>query len=260
MSAQSADIIQTILRRDFPMMLKKLLLAIPLLLLPAFASAADITGVPKIRDGDQLQIGGTRIRLGGIDAPSSDQLCLNTKGERWTCGIAARDELIRHVGDKPWTCHVRQTDRRGRTVARCEVDGEDIQKWMVKNGWALSYVRFSHDYDADEKAAREAKAGMWQGAFIAPWDWRVRNKKTTILGAAKPPDTAKAILLASASGPVAPSPDCTIKGNVNRSGECIYHKPTSRWYAKIQMNVAKGTRWFCSVDDAEAAGCRETKR
>ncbi len=84
---------------------------------------------------------------------------------------------------------------------------------------------FSHDYDADEKAAREAKAGMWQGAFIAPWDWRVRNKKTTILGAAKPPPNAHAILLASASGSVAPSPDCTIKGNVNTSGECIYHTP-----------------------------------
>jgi hypothetical protein len=55
-------------------------------------------------------------------------------------------------------------------------------------------------------------------------------------------------------------PDCTIKGNVNRSGECIYHKPTSRWYAQIKMHVSKGTRWFCSVDDAEAAGCRETRR
>jgi len=131
---------------------------------------------------------------------------------------------------------------------------------MVKNGWALSYVRFSHDYDADEKAAREAKAGMWQGAFIAPWDWRVRNKKTAILGAAKPPENAHAILLASASGSVAPSPDCTIKGNVNGAGECIYHKPTSRWYAQIKMQISKGTRWFCSVEEAEAAGCRETKR
>jgi hypothetical protein len=130
----------------------------------------------------------------------------------------------------------------------------------VKSGWALSYVRFSHDYDADEKAAREAKAGMWQGAFIAPWDWRVRNKKTAILGAAKPPPNAHAILLASASGPVAPSPDCTIKGNVNGAGECIYHKPTSRWYAQIKMHINKGTRWFCSVEDAEAAGCRETRR
>ena len=151
-------------------------------------------------------------------------------------------------------------DRRGRIVARCEVDGEDIQKWLVKSGWALSYVRVSHDYDADEKAAREAKAGMWQGAFIAPWDWRVRNKKTAILGAAKPPPKALAILLASASGPVAPSPDCTIKGNVNSAGECIYHKPTSRWYAQIKMQINKGTRWFCSAEEAEAAGCRETRR
>jgi endonuclease YncB( thermonuclease family) len=241
-------------------MFMKLLLTIALLLLPALAQAADVTGIAKVREGDTVQIGNSRIRLGAIDAPSVDQLCLNNAGERWTCGIAARDELIKHADNKPWTCHVTRTDRRGRLVAHCEVDGEDIQQWMVKNGWALSYVRFSHDYDADEKAAREAKAGMWQGAFIAPWDWRIRNKKTTILGAAKPPENAHAILLASASGSVAPSPDCTIKGNVNRSGECIYHKPTSRWYAKIEMKISKGTRWFCSVDEAEAAGCRETKR
>src|SRR3979411_1022213 len=241
-------------------MFMKFLIAMALFLLPAIASAADITGIARVREGDQVQIGNIRVRLGGIDAPSGDQLCLNHTGERWTCGIAARDELIKHADNKPWTCHVRQIDRRGRQVARCEVDGEDIQKWMVKSGWALSYVRFSHDYDADEKAAREAKAGMWQGAFIAPWDWRARNKKTTILGAAKAPENASTILLASASGPVAPSPDCTIKGNVNTSGECIYHTPASHWYAKINMNVAKGTRWFCSVDEAEAAGCRETRR
>jgi endonuclease YncB( thermonuclease family) len=239
---------------------QKFLLALFILLLPAMAEAADVTGIPKIREGDQIQIGNSRIRLGGIDAPAVDQLCLNTKGERWTCGAAARDELVKYAGNKPWTCHLGATDRRGRQVARCTVDGEDIQKWMVKNGWALSYARVSHDYDADEKAAREAKAGMWQGAFIAPWDWRFRNKKTAILGSVKPPESANAILLASASGSVAPSPDCTIKGNVNRSGECIYHQPTSRWYAKIKMQISKGTRWFCSVDEAEAAGCRETKR
>jgi endonuclease YncB( thermonuclease family) len=242
------------------MISKTLLTAVLLLSLPAMARAAEITGVPKIREGDQIVIGNSRIRLGGIDAPSTDQLCLNTKGERWACGVAARDELIKHVGNKNWTCHTRATDRRGRIVARCEVDGEDIQRWLVANGWALSYARFSQDYDTEEKIAREAKSGMWQGAFIAPWDWRERNKKTAILGATKPPESARNILLASASGPVAPSPDCTIKGNVNRSGECIYHQPTSRWYAKIEMKISKGTRWFCSVEEAEAAGCRETRR
>ena len=237
--------------------------AVPLLAvlaLPSSAGAADITGVAKVRDGDQVTIGSSRIRLGGIDAPSADQLCLNTRSERWTCGVAARDELARYTQDKSWTCHVVQTDRRGRSIARCEVDGEDIQKWLVRSGWALAYTRFSHDYDADEAAARDARAGMWQGAFIAPWDWRIRNKKTTILGAVKVPDNARAVLLASGSGEVAPSPDCTIKGNVNSAGECIYHRPTSRWYAQIKMKISKGTRWFCSVEEAEAAGCRETRR
>ena len=251
----------------------KFLLAMMALSLPATlqipieasAQTADIVGTAKVREGNIVQVGASRIRLGGIDAPSVDQLCLDHMGERWACGIAARDELIKHADNKTWTCHIRQAvDRQAvnhrRSVARCEVDGEDIQKWMVRSGWALSYVRFSHDYDADEKAAHEAKVGLWQGAFIAPWDWRVRNKKTTILGAARPPETAHAILQASASGPVAPSPDCTIKGNVNRAGECIYHTPASRWYAKIEMKISKGTRWFCSVDEAEAAGCRETKR
>ncbi len=241
-------------------MLMKLLLGIAIVLLPAAAAAADITGIAKVREGDQIQIGSTRIRLAGIDAPSVDQLCLNTKGERWTCGVAARDELTHHTDKKNWSCHALRTDRRGRIVARCTVDGEDIQKWMVRSGWALAYTRISHDYEADEKAAREAKAGMWQGAFIAPWDWRVRNKKTAILGATKPPPNAHAILLASASGPVAPSPDCTIKGNVNSAGECIYHTRASRWYSQIKMQISKGTRWFCSVEDAEAAGCRETRR
>jgi endonuclease YncB( thermonuclease family) len=241
-------------------MIMKFLPAMALLLLPTLAHAADISGTAKIRSGDQVQIGNTHIRLAGIDAPSVDQLCLNTKGERWTCGVAARDELAHHTANQSWTCHVQRTDRRGLAVAHCEVNGEDIQKWLVHSGWALAYVRFSHDYVADEKAAREAKAGMWQGAFIAPWDWRVRNKKTAILGATKPPPNAHAVLMASASGPIAPSPDCTIKGNVNSAGECIYHTKKSRWYAQIKMQISKGTRWFCSVEEAEAAGCRETRR
>jgi endonuclease YncB( thermonuclease family) len=235
-------------------------LFIAMLCIPALAQAADVTGVPKIRDGDQMTIGATRIRLAGMDSPGLDQLCLNAAGERWTCGVAAHEALVEHVGDKSWTCHVLRTDRFGRSVAKCEVDGEDISQWMVKSGWALSYVRFSHAYDADEKAAREAKAGLWAGAFFAPWDWRVRNKKTTILGSIKPPEDALPILLASASGHVAPSPTCRIKGNVNRAGVCIYHTPESRWYAKISMRISKGTRWFCSKEEAEAAGCRETRR
>ncbi|MEY9453468.1 endonuclease YncB(thermonuclease family) [Bradyrhizobium ottawaense] len=139
-------------------MLRKVLIALSLLALPSLALATDITGTAKVRAGDAVVIGNTRIRLGGIDAPAVDQLCLNTKSERWTCGVAARDELAKYAEGKSWVCHTRSIDRRGRTVARCEVGGEDIQKWLVRSGWALAYTRISKDYEPDEAAAREAKS------------------------------------------------------------------------------------------------------
>src|SRR6202012_5118101 len=152
-------------------MIRKFLLTIILLVLPAavflpaHAHAADISGAAKIRSGDQVQIGSIHIRLAGIDAPSVDQLCLNTKGERWTCGVAARDELAHHTANQSWSCHTQRIDRRGRTVAKCEVGGEDIQKWLVSSGWALAYTRRFHEYEADQETAREAKTGVGEGGF-----------------------------------------------------------------------------------------------
>ena len=95
------------------------------------AQAADITGTAKVREGDTVVIGTNRIRLGGIDAPSVDQLCLNSKGERWTCGVAARDELIKHADNKTWTCHGPEPRparpaggaMRGRRRGHPEMDG-----------------------------------------------------------------------------------------------------------------------------------------
>jgi len=223
------------------------------------AQASNVTGAPKIQTADQIVINNIHIKLAGIDAPALQQLCLDARGAHWKCGIAARDALADYVGRKPWSCHLIRLDRRVRTLARCTVDGEDIHKWLVSNGWALAF-RGAHTYDANQKQAQAAKAGLWQGAFFAPADWRVRRKHAPILGAARPKENVRRLLLASASGPLPPSPACRIKGNVNRSGQCIYHRPTSRWYAQIKMKVSKGTRWFCSVEDAEAAGCRETRR
>jgi hypothetical protein len=59
---------------------------------PAFG--ADFIGVPRIVDGDTLAIGSTKIRLEPIDAPETDQVCLNPNGAHWICGIDARDGSI----------------------------------------------------------------------------------------------------------------------------------------------------------------------
>jgi endonuclease YncB( thermonuclease family) len=74
------------------------------------------------------------------------------------------------------------TDRYDRSLGNCFVDGEDVSAWMVRSGWALSFVRYSHAYDGDEAAAGEAQVGLWARAFIAPWDWRHRNEHRRIIG------------------------------------------------------------------------------
>jgi len=227
----------------------------------AFAAQAAeiISGVPRVVDGDTIVMGTTKIRLEGIDAPESDQVCLDANRKRWTCGIEARDRLAAYIGNRSIGCAPSGTDVYGRTLAVCTVAGEDLNAWMVRQGWALAFVRYSKEYVPDEEAARAAGRGIWSGAFIAPWDWRHRNPQTVVLGATAVPITAQAELLAPESAAEAPSPDCIIKGNVNRKGERIYFRPGQLDYARIDMTKPR-KRWFCTEDEAKAAGWRPAAR
>ena len=222
-------------------------------------AAEIISGVPRIVDGDTLVIGRVKIRLQGIDAPETDQMCLDPRAAKWTCGIAARDCLAERIANRSIDCTPSGSDAYGRTLAVCRIGDEDLNAWMVREGWALAFVRYSKVYVADEGVAREAQRGLWSGAFVAPWDWRHRDRQTVVLGATVVPITAQSELLAPASASEAPSPNCIIKGNVNRSGERIYHMPGSLNYSKINM-AAPGKRWFCNEDEANAAGWRPARR
>ena len=224
------------------------------------AQAADLTGVPRIVDGDTLAIGATKVRLEGIDAPETDQVCLNSKGSRSTCGIEARDRLIAHVAGREISCTSNGFDVYNRTLGTCRLLGEDLNGWMVQEGWALAYVKYSLKYVHTEEDARTHLRGLWQGAFIAPWDWRHRNIKTVILGAYSVPINAQSMLLPSPATAGAPSPECIIKGNVNRFGERIYRMPDQQFYARVRMDIGQGKRWFCTAQEAEAAGWRRALR
>jgi endonuclease YncB( thermonuclease family) len=226
----------------------------------SFAQATELSGVPRIVDGDTLAIGATKVRLEGIDAPESDQYCINATGVRWTCGIEARNQLVAHVAGREISCTSSGIDAYKRTLGTCRLAGEDLNGWMVQEGWALAYVKYSSVYVPTEEDARTHLRGLWRGAFIAPWDWRHRNIKTVILGAYSVPINAQSMLLPRSATEGAPSPDCIIKGNISRSGERIYHLPNQRFYARIRMDIGRDRRWFCTPEEAEAAGWRRSLR
>ena len=71
---------------------------------------------------------------------------------------------------RPVTCEERDIDRYGRVVAVCSVAGEDLNAWMVSEGLALAYRRYSLDYVGAEQAAEEAGRGVWSGEFVPPWE------------------------------------------------------------------------------------------
>ena len=135
------------------------------------AAWADIIGQPRVIDGDTLEIAGQRIRLHGIDAPESKQLC-RRNGERWRCGKDATSALKAFLGSRPVSCEELDRDRYRRIVAKCTVGRIDIGRWMVSEGWAMAYRRYSTDYVSNEAKARTARRGIWRGDFMPPWDWR----------------------------------------------------------------------------------------
>jgi endonuclease YncB( thermonuclease family) len=70
------------------------------------ASAAEFTGRASIIDGDTIEIHGQRIRLFGIDAPESQQLC-QAGDKPYRCGQQAALALSDHVGGRPVACEQR---------------------------------------------------------------------------------------------------------------------------------------------------------
>lgn len=148
-----------------------LLLLLALALNAGHAQHAAIAGPATVIDGDTLDVAGVRIRLWGIDAPESRQVC-TVAGQDYPCGGRATQHLRALVGERPVACEPRATDRYGRTVALCRVEGRDLGAAMVRDGWAVAFERYSMDYVLQEQEARAAKRGLWEGTFTPPEVWR----------------------------------------------------------------------------------------
>lgn len=141
------------------------------------ALAADIIGRASVIDGDTIEIQGQRIRFNGIDAPESRQSCTASSGQAYMCGRASAAALDDYLArSRPTRCEATGKDRYKRVVADCfRADGQSVSAWMVRNGFAVDWPRYSKGaFAADQASAKSARAGIWQGEFTLPWEWRRR--------------------------------------------------------------------------------------
>lgn len=199
--------------------------------------AAEITGKAHVIDGDSIRISDTEIRLYGIDAPEGKQSCIQ-QGEDWACGETATEALRLIVGDALIHCAWDDVDRYERALATCTREGHDIAELMVDKGVALAYRKYSWKYALDEDDAKAKRKGLWSAQFVPPWDWR------------------QGIRLA---GNELPDSGCPVKGNVNASGNRIYHVKGWRDHAKIRLRPEEGDKCFQTIAEAELNGFRRPR-
>lgn len=134
--------------------------------------AMTILGSTRVVDGDSLYVGGTEIRIYGIDAPELAQTCQRA-GQPWTCGAEAARALRTAAAGREITCRPRDRDRYGRIVAVCHAGGLDLGAAMVKGGLAIALGA----YQADEREARDARRGIWSSSFDRPAAWRAQHPR-----------------------------------------------------------------------------------
>jgi len=219
----------------------------------------------SVTDGNTLILDGVTYRLDGIEAPQTDQTCLDEKGATWTCGVSARDRLLEHVGKRDVRCTDRGADSlvHKKRIGECFVAGEatSLNQWMVQQGWALNADRSAKGrYKTDRDNASAKQIGLWKGCFVSPEDLRRFTISTSaLLGAACPKSNNWKIR--NALFPEAPAmpAGCDIKGRINLRSQAagyrgIYHLPSCRSYAR----AGQAHRWFCSEQEAQAAGFRKS--
>ena len=199
-------------------------------------SGADaLKGRATVLSGDTLRLAGRTIRLSGVDAPELDQQCGGEgRGRSWRCGAASQAALQTLVRGRMVHCTAARGDASGHPVATCYLGEKDLAAELVRRGHAFAESGLFSTYAGLESTARNAKLGLWRSAVERPSDYRARRWEA-----------------AKRSAPHG----CPIKGHVTSEGR-VYVLPWSPDYSRLRVREQRGERWFCSEQEARAAGWR----
>jgi endonuclease YncB( thermonuclease family) len=227
------------------------------ILLASPASAANAV----VHDGDTIQLGDVTYRLDGVDAPEFDQICIDDQADPWSCGVEARDQLTKLINGRAVHCDDLGPDKtKKRHIGVCSAEGEatSLNQQLAKQGLAISTEPALKVHAKDDAASAKAdNRGLWKGCFASPQDFRSGKKHGALMGTSCRADRDKEIRTVLFPENLAQPPACAIKGKFAARARVtgnvgIYHLQGCRSYA----GLAGPDRWFCSEDDAQAAGFR----
>ena len=152
-----------------------LFLVISICLIFFFLTYKDVKSFEiKVIDGDTIHLNGEKIRFSGIDTPELKQTC-SINNEIIFCGIEAKKLLVDKIASNEINCISEGKDQYKRTLAECFVNDLSLSSYLVKNGYAFAYRKYSKKFIADEDFARTNNLGIWSMKFEYPWDWRKKN-------------------------------------------------------------------------------------
>lgn len=246
--------------------------SVPAQVAPLLTYEADALAVI---DGDTIEatVAGraAQLRLYGIDAPELAQ----------AHGEEARAELRRLVAGRRLRISAIDVDRYQRLIAQVEVNGRKVNEALLAGGFAWAYRAYLEEpetgrFCAAEAGARDARRGLWHDSpnrWDAPWDYRERQRRSTVSKIDRGQETAASCAAATRAQPeravrrarvsawfaALPEPGCLIKGNVSGSGARIYHLPGTSGYQSTRIDLARGEHWFCDEREARAAGFRRAR-
>ena len=153
----------------------KLFLVINICLIFFLVTYSDVKSYEiKIVDGDTIHLNGEKIRFSGIDTPELKQTC-KKNSEIINCGVEAKKILINKIGKNKVKCINEGKDQYKRILAECFIDNLSLSSFLVRQGYAFAYRKYSKKFVKDEDYARLNKFGMWSMDFEYPWDYRKKN-------------------------------------------------------------------------------------
>ena len=116
------------------------------------------------------------LNLNGIKPSNPTDASLDRKLDTGNkVGVEAKKLLADKISNNKVKCVKEGVDRYKRILAECFVNNQSLSKYLVREGYAFAYRKYSLKFIEDENYAKKNKNGMWGMTFEYPWDYRKKN-------------------------------------------------------------------------------------